>query len=101
MVRILLYLFDVALSLLLWKALGRALRGFFGAPGNFSSIGHGSAPGHARAETPAGKMARDPVCGMFVSTEVSHQLNHGTETLHFCSRQCLERYKEDGANASA
>jgi YHS domain-containing protein len=47
-----------------------------------------------------GKTERDPVCGMFVSTEVSHRLVRGSETLHFCSNECLERYQKDTANAS-
>ena len=42
-----------------------------------------------------GEMARDPVCGMFVSTELSHQLRRGADTLHFCSRECLEKFQKD------
>jgi YHS domain-containing protein len=42
-----------------------------------------------------GETARDPVCGMFVSTELSHRLTRGKETLHFCSRECLERYEKN------
>lgn len=42
-----------------------------------------------------GEMARDPVCGMFVSTELSQQLRRGNDTLHFCSRECLEKYEKD------
>lgn len=41
-----------------------------------------------------GKMVRDPVCGMFVSTEVSHRLVKGGEILHFCSQDCLESYQK-------
>jgi|ERR1039458_4405923 YHS domain-containing protein len=41
-----------------------------------------------------GEMVRDPVCGMFVSTELSHQLGRGGDTLHFCSRECLEKYQK-------
>lgn len=48
-----------------------------------------SAPSHR------GEMARDPVCGMFVSTELSHQLRQGAETLHFCSAECREKYQKD------
>jgi YHS domain-containing protein len=38
-------------------------------------------------------MARDPVCGMFVSTELSRRLNRGGQTLHFCSDECLEKFR--------
>ncbi len=36
---------------------------------------------------------RDPVCGMFVSPELSHKLKSSAETLHFCSAECLEKYQ--------
>jgi YHS domain-containing protein len=44
-----------------------------------------------------GRTARDPICGMFVSTEVSHRLVQGGETLHFCSQDCLEQYEKKTA----
>jgi len=44
-----------------------------------------------------GRTVRDPVCGMFVSTEVSHRLVHGKEVLHFCSQECLEKYERETA----
>jgi YHS domain-containing protein len=100
MVRLLLYVLDVVLTVLLWKVLGRALRGLLGTSGNFFSSGPQSTPRHSPPEAPGGKMARDPVCGMFVSTELSHRLVQGSETLHFCSSECLERYTKDGASAA-
>jgi len=45
-------------------------------------------------------MARDPVCGMFVSTQLSHRLNEGGRTFHFCSDECLKRYRESGNQRS-
>jgi len=45
------------------------------------------------AAKPQGEMARDPVCGMFVSTELSHPLKWKGQTLHFCSAECLEKYQ--------
>ncbi|MGH9453009.1 MAG: YHS domain-containing protein, partial [Terriglobia bacterium] len=41
-----------------------------------------------------GKTVRDPVCGMFVSTELSHRLNWHGEVLHFCSEECLQNYRK-------
>ena len=46
-----------------------------------------------------GETARDPVCGIFVSTEVSYRLTEQGETLHFCSRECLERYRKESAHS--
>jgi YHS domain-containing protein len=91
------YLVDLVFLVVLGKLLGGALRVFVRP-----------SPVRAEAQTSAranqvrvGKTARDPVCGMFVSTELSHCLVHGPETLHFCSPECLERYQKEMANASA
>ena len=46
-----------------------------------------------------GETARDPVCGIFVSTEVSYRLPEGEATLHFCSRECRERYRKESAHS--
>ncbi|MGA2983181.1 MAG: hypothetical protein ABSG32_05170 [Terriglobia bacterium] len=46
-------------------------------------------------------MARDPVCGMFVSTELSQQLTRGADTLHFCSRECLDKYQKDAEHVAS
>ena len=46
-----------------------------------------------------GETARDPVCGIFVSTEVSYRLTEGGETLHFCSPECRERYRKESLSA--
>ncbi len=53
------------------------------------------------ASTVEGRTVRDPVCGMFVSTEVSHRLVQGKEVLHFCSEDCLEKYEKQTAKVSA
>jgi YHS domain-containing protein len=46
-------------------------------------------------------MVRDPACGMFVSTELPHQLKRGKETLHFCSRECLEKFQKDAEHVAS
>jgi YHS domain-containing protein len=97
MVRLLLYLFDLIVVTIIGWILARIAQRLFGNP----TVG----PRAPRPRTPrgnsqsaiAGETARDPVCGMFVSTELSHQLRRDGETLHFCSRECLERFQ---ANAS-
>ena len=70
--------------------LGRSKPGFRGARSSNS---------RRKADPAKGRTARDPVCGMFVSTEVSHQLVRGNETLHFCSQACLEQYEKKTAKA--
>jgi YHS domain-containing protein len=38
---------------------------------------------------------RDPVCGTYVAESISYLLTQGRENLHFCSRDCMERYQRD------
>ena len=37
----------------------------------------------------------DPICGMSVNAETAHKLVHGTDTIYFCSRHCLDRYAKE------
>ena len=99
--RLLSYLVELIFLILIAKMLGRALQGLFGpAPGQ-----RGNRPVRGESQDPSrmrvGKTERDPVCGMFVSTELSHRLVRGSETLHFCSNQCLERYQKETANVQS
>ncbi|NVN90426.1 MAG: YHS domain-containing protein [Desulfuromonadales bacterium] len=38
---------------------------------------------------------KDPVCGMYVSEEDAVVGNHNGQRLYFCSRTCLDKYKEN------
>jgi YHS domain-containing protein len=97
MVRLLLYLFNLIVVTIIGWILARIVQRLFGNPRMGPRAPRPSAPrGHSPSAI-AGETARDPVCGMFVSTELSHQLQRGGETLHFCSRECLERFQ---ANAT-
>jgi len=90
------YLVELIFLVVIGKVLGGALRVFVRP-----SPVRGEAQPSARAsQVRVGKTARDPVCGMFVSTELSHCLVRGSETLHFCSPECLKRYQKEMANAS-
>ena len=90
------YLVELVFLIVVGKLLGGALRTFF-AP---TRVPGAARPPEAANRVRIGKTARDPVCGMFVSTELSHCLVRGPETLHFCSQECLERYQKETANAS-
>ncbi|MFB3921261.1 MAG: hypothetical protein ACE145_06030 [Terriglobia bacterium] len=92
MARLLVYLFDLIVVTIMGWIVARIMQRLFGGPAVHSA---GPRSGPARGSRPAisGETARDPVCGMFVSTELSHRLTRGGETLHFCSRECLERYQ--------
>jgi len=93
------YVLDLIFFVIVAKMLGRVVQNLLGP-----SPSRGRGPSTRSVESSqvrAGKTKRDPVCGIFVSTELSHQLVRGSETLHFCSNECLERYQKDEANVSA
>ena len=39
-----------------------------------------------------GELKKDPVCGTYVSTSVSLTRNVGGQVVHFCSKECRDRY---------
>lgn len=39
------------------------------------------------------QLYRDPVCGAYIAEEISYPWEQGSETLHFCSRECLQHYR--------
>lgn len=47
---------------------------------------------HRSTETVTGETRRDPVCGTFVSTELSLRAFQNGREEHFCSEECREKY---------
>ena len=41
---------------------------------------------------PMKTLHRDPSCGTYVAEDISHRLEEGGKTLHFCSEECRMRY---------
>ena len=78
--------------------ISKTIRGLLG--GGQKGVQGGPQGGRKRtAKVAQGRTARDPVCGMFVSTEVSHRLVEGGQVLHFCSKNCMESYEKRTAKA--
>ncbi len=102
MARLLAYLFDLIVVYIVGRLLSRTFQQLFGTTHGPVSGSATRPPAGSRSgsETIRGQVVRDPVCGMFVSTELSHRLNEAGQTLHFCSQECLERYQKAGAMAS-
>jgi YHS domain-containing protein len=96
--RLLSYLVELVFFIVVAKLLGRALQGFLSPSASRGE--NRTARSGGSSQVRVGKTKRDPVCGMFVSTELSHRLVRGSETLHFCSQECLERYQKEAANVS-
>lgn len=99
MIRLLLYIVEFLVVMLLWRSFGRALQHLFGGANPSAHGGRNSPRETGQPPGVTGQTARDPTCGMFVSTELSHRLRRGGETLHFCSPECLERYRKQTAEA--
>lgn len=38
-------------------------------------------------------LVRDRVCGTYVAEDISYVWKQGGESLHFCSRDCMEHYQ--------
>jgi YHS domain-containing protein len=63
----------------------------------FAGLRAASAPrASARPEPPpvaaGGELKKDPVCGTYVSTAASVTRTVRGEVLHFCSKECRDRY---------
>ncbi|HEV2247830.1 MAG TPA: hypothetical protein VGW37_14360 [Terriglobia bacterium] len=84
---------DLVLMIGMVYAITRSIRGMLGGTprgvNRRPQSGQKSSPKAAEGHT-----ARDPVCGMFVSTEVSHRLEENGRVLHFCSKTCMENYEK-------
>jgi YHS domain-containing protein len=94
-------LIEFIAMLLFMRALARGISAIFKSPQIKVRATGGAPRPNPPAELHRGEMERDPVCGMFVSTELPHALRRGKETLHFCSSQCLEKYEKDPANVTS
>ena len=77
--------------------ISKTLRGLMGGPRRRAGSRPTGTAGRSANVAQEGRTVRDPVCGMFVSTEVSHRLVQGTKVLHFCSKGCLEAYEKKTA----
>jgi len=93
MVRLLIYVFNVVFVMIVGWIVSRILQQVTG--GGRPRPGGPSVPGTPPRPMVRGETARDPVCGMFVSTEVSHRLERDGKLLHFCSPECLKKFQSE------
>ena len=94
------YVLELILAWVVWRFLSGALQQLFGGRINTFDPRVYTDPSKTRKPAVSGEMARDPVCGMFVSTELSQRLQRHGQTLHFCSRECMEKYQKLGTGTS-
>ena len=93
------YLFDAIILFATIRMLYGALRHVL-EPRMAAGRTRGPSAAAEGASDVRGEMARDPVCGMFVSTELTHRLKSQGQTLHFCSEECLQKYRHKQRVAS-
>jgi YHS domain-containing protein len=94
MLRILASLFEFVLVVVVGRMLGRVIEALWGGKHAQSDTRSANSPAASARRTVDGRMARDPICGIFVSTELSHRLDLPAGTLHFCSPGCRDRYEK-------
>ena len=84
------YILLLLLLVFLARFVSRLLRGIMqGMAGTEPQARGRSAP-----NSPAVKMARDPVCGTYVVPGKALEMTQGRETLFFCSEKCRTQYLE-------
>jgi YHS domain-containing protein len=94
--RVLFYLIAVVLILGAARALVGVLRKGLGELFSNSDSNRGpspQAPPRADQVQLGGELKKDPVCGTFISTATSIKKSVGGQTLHFCSKECAEKYR--------
>ena len=85
------FLIRVAIVFVIVMAAISALRGMF-AP----SSPQQSPAGKNSGQNKAGKLGKDPVCGTYVSQDQSLTMTRGSETFHFCSEECHDKFLATG-----
>ena len=98
MFRLLAYLFDLIIFVVIGRLIALIFQRLFGSSLDNQRKSQRSTS-QAVPDARQGETVRDPVCGMFVSKELAHRLSRDGQTLHFCSRECMERYQKEIAHA--
>ena len=50
------------------------------------------APKESAVGKPASELKKDPICGAFISPELSVTENYQGRTVHFCSKKCRDEF---------
>ena len=85
------FLIRVAVVFVIVMAAISALRGMFRPNSEQKSTAGGSS-----GQSKTGKLMKDPVCGTYVSQAQSLTMTRGSETFHFCSEECHDKFLATG-----
>jgi YHS domain-containing protein len=84
---------EIILPLVLFLVLRSFLKGLFQNKREVSRRDTQPAPGAPPPVFAGGDLKKDPVCGTYVSTSSSVTRTVNGELLHFCSKECCDKYR--------
>jgi len=86
------YLFlEIVLPLLVFLFLRSLLGNIFRAARTVTR--HDAAPPPQPTVVAGGELRKDPVCGTYISTALSITRKVNGEMVHFCSKECRDKYR--------
>jgi len=83
---------EVVLPILLFTFVRAVIRSIFQGLKNAGAPAPQPAPRQAPVIHSGGELKKDPVCGTYVSTAVSVTRKIDGELVHFCSKECRDKY---------
>ena len=106
MIRLLIWVLEILAGLLLIRFLWRMLLGqvtrVSGVPPSRAGRPfQGGDPVRTEPRAVAGELKKDPQCGTYISTELSIKTRYRGEVLHFCSRECEQKFLQTHSEKSA
>ncbi|MGH9785614.1 MAG: hypothetical protein ACRD88_15665 [Terriglobia bacterium] len=104
MLRVLIWVLELIAVLWLLRLLWRTAAGWLGFPERSMQSGIGQPPRSGDPVAPRmapRELQKDPQCGTYVSPELSVRARIGGEELHFCSRECAEKFRLTQSEKSA
>jgi YHS domain-containing protein len=84
---------DLLLPLLVFALLRSILRSLFQAGRDVTRQDRPAPPPSRPSVVSGGELKKDPVCGTYVSTGASVTRTVNGELLHFCSKECRDKYR--------
>ena len=87
-------IFELLLTILVIFFLRAVMRNLFRGFGEMMHSGSTTQqPPRPQDQIPlTGELKKDPNCGTYISATTSIKENVGGQTLHFCSKQCRDKY---------
>jgi len=89
-------IFELLMTVLVIFFLRAVMRTIFKGFGEMMRPGSGTNSSHppdaANSVPVTGELKKDPSCGTYISTTTSIKEKVGGQTVHFCSKECRDKY---------